>query len=74
MYINDKLTHRRQSLLYAARNLVKSKKMFAAWAQHGNILVRKKEDSKSIEVKDHSGLSNIKEDNEPEQTEDNSDG
>ncbi len=72
VYINDKLTQHRQSLLYAARNLVKSKRLFAAWAQHGNILVRKKEDSKIVEVKDHSDLSNIKEDNDAEQTEDNS--
>ncbi len=72
VYINDKLTRHRQSLLYAARNLVKSKKLFAAWAQHGNILVRKKEDSKIVEVKDHSDLSNIKEDNDPEQAVDNS--
>ncbi len=72
VYINDKLTQHRQSLLYAARNLVKSKKLFAAWAQHGNILVRKKEDSKVVEVKDHSDLSNIKEDIEPEPTETNS--
>ncbi len=72
VYINDKLTQHRQSLLYAARNLVKSKKLFAAWAQHGNVLVRKKEDSKIVEVKDHSDLSNIKEDIEPEQTEVNS--
>ena len=72
VYINDKLTQHRQSLLYAARNLVKSKRLFAAWAQHGNILVRKKEDSKIVEVKDHSDLSNIKEDIEPEKIEVNS--
>ncbi len=72
VYINDKLTQHRQSLLYAARKLVKSKKLFAAWAQHGNVLVRKKEDSKIVEVKDHIDLSNIKGDNDPEQTKVNS--
>ena len=32
IYFNDQLTKHRQNLLYAARNLVKSKKLFAAWA------------------------------------------
>ncbi len=56
IYINDRLTKHRQSLLFAARNLVKSKKLFAAWAQHGNILIRKTETSKIIEVHDHNDL------------------
>ena len=35
---------------------MKSKRLFAAWAQHGNILIRKREDSRIIEVKDHGDL------------------
>ncbi len=70
IYINDKLTQHRQSLLYAARNLVKTKKLFAAWAQHGNILVRKKEDSKIIEVKDHGDLMLIKNEDETQEIKD----
>ena len=60
IYINDRLTQHRQGLLYAARNLVKSKKLYAAWAQHGNILVRKEEDSNIIEVKDYDDLRCLK--------------
>ncbi len=56
IYINDRLTQHRQHLLFAARKLVKSKKLFAAWAQHGNILIRKREDSRIIEIKDHGDL------------------
>ncbi len=64
IYINDRLTKHRQSLLYAARNLVRSKKLYAALAQHGNILIRKREDSKIIEVKDHEDLRYLKDDEE----------
>ncbi len=56
IYINDRLTQHRQHLLYAARKLVKSKKLFVAWAQDGNILIRKREDSRILEVKDHTDL------------------
>ena len=56
IYINDRLTQHRQHLLFAARKLVKSKNLFAAWAQRGNILIRKRENSRIIEVKDHGDL------------------
>ncbi len=61
MYINDCLTKHRQQLLYTARQLVKRKKLFAAWSQHGNILVRKEEDSKVIHIKDNGDLMVLKE-------------
>ena len=59
-YINDCLTKHRQQLLYTARQLVKRKKLFAAWSQHGNILVRKEEDSDIIQINDNSDLMVIK--------------
>ncbi len=55
-YINDQLTNHRQNLLFAARKLAKTKKIFAAWAQNGNILIRKSENGKIIEIHDHSDL------------------
>ena len=61
MYINDCLTKHRQQLLYTARQLVKRKKLFAAWSQHGNILVRKEEDSEVVHIKDNSDLMVLKE-------------
>ncbi len=59
IYFNDQLTKHRQNLLFAARNLVKSKKLFAAWAQQGNILIRKTETGKIVQVYDHSDLKNV---------------
>ncbi len=56
VYINDCLTKHRQQLLYTAPQLVKRKKLFAAWSQHGNILVRKEEDSENIHIRDNSDL------------------
>ncbi len=39
VYINDDLTDFRQKLLYDARMLVRRKKLKAAWAQCGNVMV-----------------------------------
>ncbi len=73
VYLNDSLTQHRQELLYAARQLVKQKRLYAAWSQAGNILVRKTEDSNIIQVHDHSDLMILKTDEtEPVQDEDSS--
>ena len=60
VYLNDALTQHRQQLLYAARQLVKGGKLFAAWSQDGNILVRKTETSNIVQVHDHDELRTIK--------------
>ncbi len=60
IYLNDSLTLHRQQLLYQARQLVKSRKLFAAWSQQGNILVKKSEHSKIIQISDNSDLLSIK--------------
>ncbi len=62
IYINDRLTGHRQNVLFAARKLVKSRKIFAAWSQAGNILVRKTESSSIIQVDDHESLREIVDD------------
>ncbi len=62
IYINDRLTGHRQNVLFAARKLVKSHKIFAAWSQAGNILVRKTENSSIIQVDDHDSLRKIVDD------------
>ncbi len=59
IYINDRLTEHRQNVLYAARKLVKSRKIFAAWSQAGNILIRKNESSRIIQVDDHESLRKV---------------
>ena len=59
IYLNDRLTEHRQNVLYAARKLVKAQKIFAAWSQSGNILIRKTENSRIIQVEDHDNLRKI---------------
>ena len=56
IYINDHLTHHRQSLLYAARQLYKAKKVSAAWAQNGNVLIRKSENDPAKQITNHDDL------------------
>ncbi len=60
VYINDQLTKHRQNMLYAARHLVKSKKLFGAWTQSGNILVKQTESSKIVQVFNHEDLMSLK--------------
>ncbi len=62
IYVNDRLTDHRQNLLYSARKLVKSHKIFAAWSQSGNVLVRKTEKAKIMHVHNHEDLRNILDD------------
>ncbi len=62
VYLNDSLTKHRQELLYAALQLVKQKRLYAAWSQAGNILVRKSEDSNIIQVHNHGDLMILKTD------------
>ncbi len=38
----------RQQLFFSARKLVKARKIYAAWSQQGNVLVKKEEDSKRM--------------------------
>ncbi len=60
IYLNDSLTPHRQQLLFAARKMVKAHRLFAAWSQQGNILIRKDERSKVIQVKDNLDLRQLK--------------
>ncbi len=67
IYVNDKLTEYRRDLLYAARQLVKHKKIMAAWSQQGNILIRKTEEDSVIHVTCHDQLAELTQ--EPDETE-----
>ncbi len=60
IYLNDSLTAHRQQLLFAARKLVKARKIYAAWSQRGNVLVKKDENSKIIQVNDNCDLIKVK--------------
>ncbi len=61
IYINDHLTEHRSSLFYSARKLVKSKVIHSAWSQQGNILIRKQESDKPMQINSHQELARIKE-------------
>ncbi len=47
---------------------MKAKKLFAAWAQFGNVLIRKSENSKIIHIEDHCDLRDFR-DNDASQSE-----
>ncbi len=60
IYANDHLTEYRRNVFYATRQLVKQKKVFAAWTQQGNILIRKNEGDQPEHIRSHEQLSQMK--------------
>ncbi len=74
IYVNDKLTEYRRDILYAARQLVKHKKILAAWSQQGNILIRKTDQDDVVQITCHEQLAEmfrepIETEEPPEETE-----
>ena len=64
VYINDRVTNHRSNLLYAARKLVKHKRIHSAWTQHGNVMIRKTEDDRPTEILIHEDLDQYREAND----------
>ncbi len=64
IYINDHLTDFRKGLFYRARQLAKHKKIYMAWTQKGNVLIRKEENGKVIQVTSYSDMNSLIEDTE----------
>ncbi len=60
IYVNDHLTEYRRNVFYATRQLVKQKKIFAAWTQQGNVLIRKNEGDQPEHIRNHEQLSEMK--------------
>ncbi len=60
VYINDHLTEKRRNILYATRRLVKQKRVFAAWSQQGNILIRLTENDPPVHIKSHKQLAELR--------------
>ncbi len=60
IYVNDHLTEYRRNVFYATRQLVKQKKVLAAWTQQGNILIRKNEGDQPEHIRSHEQLSQMK--------------
>ena len=60
IYVNDHLTEYRTNIFYATRQLVKRKKIFAAWTQQGNVLIRKNEGDQPEHIRSHEQLSKMK--------------
>ncbi len=56
IYINDHLTNYRKGLFFSTRKLLKSKKLYAAWTQNGNVLIRKTENGAIKEIQSHEAL------------------
>ena len=56
IYINDHLTENRANIFFAARKLVKGKKIHSAWSQRGNILIRKSEGEQPKQIRSHKEL------------------
>ena len=56
IYINDHLTNYHKGLFFSSRKLLKSKKLYAAWTQNGNVLVRKTENGTIKEIRSHEAL------------------
>ncbi len=67
VYINDRVTEHRSNLLYAARKLAKTKRIHSAWTQYGNVLIRKTETDKPVEIKNHQDLVEFREDFDQEE-------
>ncbi len=59
IYINDRITRYRKGLFYEARKLYKNKQVVAAWTQHGNVLIRKSENDRPIEITCYENLQEI---------------
>ncbi len=56
IYINEHLTENRANVFFAARKLVKGKKIHSTWSQRGNILVRKSEGDQPKQIRSHKEL------------------
>ncbi len=56
IYINEHLTENRANVFFAARKLVKGKKIHSAWSQRGNILIRKFEGDQPKQIRNHTEL------------------
>ena len=64
VYINDRVTTHRSNLLYAARQLVKKSRIHSSWIQYGNVMIRKSEHDRPIEIKSHDDLTEFRETND----------
>ncbi len=59
VFINEQLSEHRANIFFAARKLVKSKKLHSAWSQRGNILIRREEGDKPKPISTHEQLRRI---------------
>ena len=59
IYINDQLTRYRKGLFFQARKLLKARKIYAAWTQNGNILIRKSEGEQLRQIAKYADLRDL---------------
>ncbi len=70
VYINEQLSEHRANIFFAARKLVKSKKLHSVWSQRGNILIRKDEDDRPRQISTHEQLRRITGEPEADESDD----
>ena len=64
VYINEDLTQHRSELFYQARKMRRNNKLFGAWTQDGNVLVKVKEHEKPKSIESYSQLKELLQDYE----------
>ncbi|XP_059045659.1 uncharacterized protein LOC131841358 [Achroia grisella] len=60
IYISESLTRKARRLFYLARDVAKSENYKYCWSNNGKIYLRKSEDSRHIEIKDETQLTELK--------------
>ncbi|XP_059054943.1 uncharacterized protein LOC131848986 [Achroia grisella] len=60
IYISESLTRKARRLFYLARDVAKSENCKYCWSNNGKIYLRKSEDSRHIEIKDETQLTELK--------------
>ena len=56
VFVNEDLTQRRSQLFYEARILKKQGRVFGAWSQQGNIVIKVKKQSQPKAVADYNDI------------------
>ncbi len=59
VFINEDLTEARAKLFYDARQLIKRNKLFGAWSQNGNIMVKVMEHDNPLAIRNHQDLVSV---------------
>ncbi|XP_063823055.1 uncharacterized protein LOC135072955 [Ostrinia nubilalis] len=59
VYISDHLTTKSRHIFFLARELIKTKKLVAAWTYHGNIYVKREDSDQPVRISNEQDLENL---------------